>query len=33
MSQLKRYWAKIQESGDPEESPAVEREAGILALH
>ncbi|MGW0338128.1 hypothetical protein ACWD0J_41205 [Streptomyces sp. NPDC003011] len=30
MAQLKRYWAKIRESGDPKESPAVDALAEIL---
>lgn len=32
MTQLKRYWAKIRESGDPKESPAVDALAEILFM-
>ncbi|MEU6285515.1 pRL2-11 [Streptomyces sp. NPDC047028] len=32
MTQLKRYWAKIRESGDPKESPAVDALAQILFM-
>lgn len=32
MGQLKRYWAKIRESGDPKESPAVDALAQILFM-
>ncbi|MFF0108681.1 hypothetical protein [Streptomyces hirsutus] len=32
MAQLKRYWAKIRESGDPKESPAVDALAEILFM-
>ncbi|WP_053640276.1 MULTISPECIES: hypothetical protein [unclassified Streptomyces] len=32
MAQLKRYWARIRESGDPKESPAVDALAEILFM-
>ncbi|MGW1794260.1 hypothetical protein ACWCO0_25860 [Streptomyces tubercidicus] len=32
MAQLKRYWAKIRESGDPKTSPAVDALAEILFM-
>ncbi|MEU7088125.1 helicase HerA domain-containing protein [Streptomyces achromogenes] len=32
MGQLKRYWARIRESGDPKESPAVDALAEILFM-
>ncbi|MEU0942319.1 pRL2-11 [Streptomyces canus] len=32
MTQLKRYWAKTRESGDPKESPAVDALAEILFM-
>ncbi|MGP4004410.1 hypothetical protein [Streptomyces sp. 8N706] len=32
MTQLKRYWAKKRESGDPRESPAVDALAEILFM-
>ncbi|MFI2215176.1 hypothetical protein [Streptomyces sp. NPDC020141] len=32
MAQLKRYWAKTRESGDPKTSPAVEALAEILFM-
>ncbi|MGW5990313.1 hypothetical protein ACWFRT_21470 [Streptomyces anulatus] len=32
MAQLKRYWSKIRESGDPKESPAIEALAQILFM-
>ncbi|WP_236246972.1 helicase HerA domain-containing protein [Streptomyces sp. CC210A] len=32
MSQLKRYWAKVRESGDPKTSPAVDALAEILFM-
>ncbi|MFI6530713.1 helicase HerA domain-containing protein [Streptomyces uncialis] len=32
MAQLKRYWAKIRESGDPKTSPAVDELAQILFM-
>ncbi|MFF5442193.1 hypothetical protein [Streptomyces achromogenes] len=32
MGQLKRYWSRIRESGDPKESPAVDALAEILFM-
>ncbi|MEK8141554.1 hypothetical protein NKH18_00160 [Streptomyces sp. M10(2022)] len=32
MAQLKRYWAKIRESGDPKTSPAIDALAEILFM-
>ncbi|MEV3898486.1 hypothetical protein [Streptomyces anulatus] len=32
MAQLKRYWSKIRESGDPKESPAIDALAQILFM-